>query len=189
MKKLYKYIFLILVLFIFFFNQGCDILENLFLNLPLKQPITSTGNGPVITETEVICLAEYDAYKDNIDEIQNVVYVSALYRTLDTPQLTPGLTGSNISVTVVDGNGNLMFTKNLPTANADDYIDEPYILELTAQEIALLNGYVALYKDEDLWDTVCFSASLTVENVSGSVGPPYTLTGQVELLMEIELEP
>ena len=85
MKKLYKYIFLFLVSFIFFFNQGCDILENFFLNLPLKQPITTTGNGPVISETEVVCLAEYDAYQDNIDEIQNVVYVSALYRTFDTP--------------------------------------------------------------------------------------------------------
>ena len=189
MKKLYKYIFLFLVSFIFFFNQGCDILENFFLNLPLKQPITTTGNGPVISETEVVCLAEYDAYQDNIDEIQNVLYVSALYRTLDTPQLTPGLTGSNISVTVVDGNGNLMFTKNLPTANADDYIDEPYVLELTAQEIALLNGYLALYKDETLWNTVCFSSTLTVDNVSGSSGPPFTLTGQVELLLELELEP
>ena len=60
---------------------------------------------------------------------------------------------------------------------------------LTAQEIALLNGYLALYKDETLWNTVCFSSTLTVDNVSGSSGPPFTLTGQVELLLELELEP
>jgi hypothetical protein len=189
MKKLYKYIFLILVSLIFLFNQGCDILENFFLNLPLKQPITSTGNGPTISEIDTICLADYDAYKDNIDEIQNVAYVSALYRTLDKPQLTPGLTGTSITVEVRDGNNNLMFIKSLPTAVAADYIDEPYILELSAQEIALLNGYLALYKDEDLWNTICLTASLTVANVSGNSGPPFTLTGQVELLLELELEP
>ena len=189
MKKIKKYLFLILITSTVFLNQSCDILENFFLNLPLKQPITTTGNGPTISETEVVCLAEYEAYQDNISDIQSVNYLSALYRTLDTPQLTPDLTGTNITVTVVDGNGNLMFTKNLPTANADDYIEEPYVLELTAQEIALLNGYLALYKDPDLWDTVCFSATLTVENVSGSAGPPYTLTGQVELLLELEIAP
>jgi hypothetical protein len=189
MKKIYNTGFLILITFVALTFQSCDILENFFLNLPLKQPITSTGNGPTISETENICLADYEAYEDNIDDIQSVEYLSALYRTLDTPQLTPGLTGTEITVELRDGNNNLLFTKNLPTAVADDYIDTPYELELTAGEIALLNGYLELYKDPDLWNTVCFMATLTVENVSGNTGPPYTLTGQVELLLELELAP
>jgi hypothetical protein len=189
MKIIYNPRLLILLIFGSLFLQSCDILENFFLNLPLKQPITSTGNGPTISETENICLSDYQAYEDNIEDIQSVSYLSALYRTLDTPQLTPALSGSNINVALRDGNGNLLFTKNLPTANADDYIDTPYELELTAGEIALLNGYLELYKDPNLWNTVCFMATITVDNVSGSSGPPFTLTGQVELLLELELKP
>jgi hypothetical protein len=189
MKKIYNLSYLVLLIFTAGIVQSCDILENFFLNLPLKQAITSTGSGPNISEVETICLADYEAYEDNISDIQEVIYLTALYRTLDTPQLTPGLTGTSITVEVRDGNDNLLFTKNLPTANADDYIDTPYELELTAGEISLLNGYLNLFDDPNLWSTVCFSATLTMANVSGSSGPPYTLTGQVEILLELELEP
>ena len=83
MKKIYKYKykFLILITFIALSIQSCDILNNFFLNLPLKQSVTSTGNGPTIFETETFCLSDYDAYADNIDEIQSVTYLAALYRT------------------------------------------------------------------------------------------------------------
>jgi len=189
MKNLYNLKRLIFLAFVALIFQSCDILENFFLNLPMKQPITSTGNGPTISEAETICLSDYEAYQDNIDDIQSVVYVAALYRTLDTPQLTPGLTGSNINVEVRDGNGNLLFSQNLPTANADDYIETPYMLELSTTEIALINGYLALFKDPVYWNSVCFTATLTVDDVSGNSGPPYTLTGQVELLVKLEIAP
>ena len=189
MKNAYNLKNLILIIFTALTFQSCEILENFFLNLPMKQPITSTGNGPTISEAETICLSDYEAYEDNIDDIQAVEYVSALYRTLDTPQLTADLTGSNINVTVRDGNNNLIFSKNLPTANADDYIETPYELELTTAEIALMNGYLALFDDPDFWNTVCFTATLTVDNVAGNTGPPFTLTGQVELLVKLEIAP
>ena len=186
MKKIYNLkILLLLILFAFFF-QSCEILENYLLNLPLKQSITSTGNGPTISETESICLEDYEAYSDNIDEIQNVEYVAALYRTLDTSQLTPGLAGQNINVTVVDGDGILVFTRNLPTAVADDYIETPYEIELIDSEIALLNGYLKQYKENS---NLCFVATLTMDNITAGQGPPYTLTGQVELLLSLEIAP
>lgn len=179
-----KNLFLLLLFAVYF--QGCDILQNYLLNLPLKQAITSTGNGPTISESESICLQDYDAYSDNIDEIQSVQYLALLYRTLDTPQLTPGLAGQNLNVTVVDGAGIPLFTRNLPSAVASDYIDTPYEIELTDSEIAILNNYLASYKvNNDL----CFIATLTMNNISAGQGPPYTLTGQVELLISLEVAP
>jgi len=186
MKKIYNLKILFLLIFLAVYFQGCDILQNYLLNLPLKQAITSTGNGPTISESESICLQDYDAYSDNIDEIQSVQYVAMLYRTLDTPQLTPGLSGQNINVTVVDGVGLPIFSRNLPSAVAADYIDTPYEIELTDSEIALLNNYLASYKvNNDL----CFTATLTMNNISAGQGPPYTLTGQVELLLSLEIAP
>ncbi len=186
MKNIYNHGFLILIVIVAMLFQGCEILENFFLNLPLKQPITSSGSNTTITEFENICLQDYDAYSDNIDEIQSVEYVAALYRTLDSPQLTPGLAGQNINVTVVDGDGILIFSQDLPTAVAGDYIDTPYEIELTTSEISILNEYLAQYKENQ---NLCFTATLTMSNISAGQGPPYTLTGQVELLLSIELAP
>ncbi|HEY6435614.1 MAG TPA: hypothetical protein VIY47_03425, partial [Ignavibacteriaceae bacterium] len=138
MKNIYNKGLLILIISVATLFQGCEILENYFLNLPLKQPITSTGSNTTISEVENICLQDYDAYQDNIDEIQSITYVAALYRTLDSPQLTPGLAGQNINVTVVDGDGILIFSRDLPTAVATDYIDTPYEIELNTGEITIL---------------------------------------------------
>jgi hypothetical protein len=186
MKKIYKLKILLLLLIFVIHFQGCNILENYLLNLPLMQDITSTGNGPTISETESFCLEDYEAYSDNIDEIQNVEYVAALYRTLDVPELTPGLAGQNIIVTVEDGDGILIFTRILPTAVADDYIDTPYEIELTESEIALVNGYLAQYKENN---NLCFIATITMDNITAGQGPPYTLTGEVELLVSLEIAP
>ena len=102
--------------------------------------------------------ADYDAYEDNIEEIQSITYVAAIYRTLprgenpnpppDSLDLTPGLVGQNIEVTVTDGDNNLIFTRSLPSAAADDYLTIPYEVELTASEISLINEYLADFKDE-----------------------------------------
>jgi len=186
MKNIYNLKILILITLASFSFQSCDILENFFLNLPMKQSITSTGNGPTISETESICLGDYDSYSDNIDKIQSIEYVAALYRTLDTPQLTPGLAGQNIIVEVVNGNGVPIFTRTLPSAVAADYIDTPYKVELTTSEIALVNNYLAQYKVNN---NLCFSATLTMNNISAGQGPPYTLTGEVELLVKLEVSP
>jgi hypothetical protein len=196
MKNIYKPVFLILIMITSLSFQSCDILQNFFLNLPIKEPIVSIGNGPTISEIKTFCLEDYDAYSDNIDDIQSVTYVAALYRTLtaaensspppDSVYLTPGLAGQNIIVTVVDGDGVLIFSRTLPTAVAADYIDTPYKIELTTSEITLLNNYLAQYKDGA---NLCFTATLTMNNISAGSGPPYTLTGQVELLLSVEIAP
>lgn len=185
MKNHYKHILFIALLITAFSSQSCDVLNNLFLNLPLKQEIESSGNGPDISETEFFCMSDYDSYRDNIESIKNILYVSAAYLTLDS---SPGLEGTNISATLKDGLGNIIFTRNLPTAKAIDYLNNPYEIVLTETETAVLNDYLAKYKEPGFAD-LCFSAELLVENVTDDDGPPYYLTGQVELVVEIEMEP
>jgi hypothetical protein len=199
MKNKYIYIILSLVAFIVFLNQGCDILNNFSLNLPLKQGITATGNNTTISSSKTVHLSDYDAYSDNIDKIKNIKYLAALYRTLprgenpspppDSLNLTPGLTGENIIVSVTDGDGNLVFTRNLPSAAADDYLTTPYEVKLTDDEIILMNEYLAEYKDPVKRETLNFTGTITMNNISAGSGPPYTLTGQVEILVELEIEP
>ena len=200
MKKVSKYIFLILITLTAFSIQSCDILENFFLNLPLKQGITSTGTSTTVFGTETIRLADYDAYVDNIDEIESITYLAALYRTVprgenptpppDSLDLTPGLEGSNLQVTVTDGDGNVVFTRSLPSAAAEDYLETPYMVELSSTELALLNGYLDDYKDPVKRELLSFTGTVTMDGVPAPPpGEINVLTGVVEILLELELKP
>jgi hypothetical protein len=204
MKKMYKNIFAILLIIILISNQGCEvqneILNNYFLNLPLKQGITATGSNTTIFEQGTFCLSDYDDYENYIEEIQSIKYLAALYRTLpaavnpspppDSLYLTPGLVGEKINITVIDGDGNLVFSRDLPTAAADDYVDTPYEIELTGDEIIQLNEYLAGFKDPAKREFLCFTATITMNNIPPPpVGETNTLTGQVEVLLELEILP
>jgi len=200
MKKTYKYLFLILITFTLFLNQRCDILENFFLNLPLKQGITATGTNTTISSSETVYLSDYDGYADNIDEIENVTYLAALYRTLprgenpnsppDSLDLTPGLVGEDILVTVTDGDGNIVFTRSLPSAVAEDYLETPYEVELSGNEITLMNQYLADFKDPVKRDLLSFTGTITMNGVPAPpAGQVNVLPGMVEILLEIEIKP
>jgi hypothetical protein len=200
MKITYKYLFLVLITITAFLSQSCDILENFFLNLPLKQGVTSTGTGTTVDGSETVYLSDYDAYADNIDEIENVKYLAALYRTIprgenpspppDSLDLTPGLSGTNIQVTVTDGDGNVVFLKSLPTAVAEDYLETPYEIELTGDEITLLNQYLADFKDPVKRDLLSFTGTVTMNGVPPPpAGQVNVLTGMVEILLELEIKP
>jgi len=181
MKILFKSFFVVLVIAIGFGSISCDQFENLFLNLPIKKEITASGNGPNIFETEAFCLSDYDSYNDNIDDVEAIKYVAAAYFTITS---TAGLQGTGIIATLYKGDGvTPLFTITLPTAIASDYINNPLKIELTNTEIALVNEYLADYQNND-----CFVAELYVANVSGTSGPPYSITGQFELVVELKLK-
>jgi hypothetical protein len=179
MKKLYKPIFIFLISIIFLGFNSCDVLEQLFFNLKLSEEFHSTGNGPNISEIINDCLSNDDSFDDNFDKIQNLKYVSAAYYTLDaTPQ---NLGGSNISATLTDCNGNVILQQSLPTAQASDYVDNPYEFTLTQAQIDIFNQYLANYQECD-----CFTAVLLVEQVTPANSAPYTLNGVVEIVIEVE---
>lgn len=198
MKIKYKYMFSCLSALIILSTGGCDILTNFSLNLPLKQGITVTGSSTTIDNSNTVYLSDFDAYSTNLDKIKSITYKAALYRTLprgenpfpppDSLDLTPGLVGEKINVTVTDGDGNMIFTRDLPTAAADDYLTTPYDIALTNDEITLMEKYLEYYKDPARASDLSFTGSITISNISAGAGPPYTLTGMVELLLDIEME-
>ena len=179
MKKLYKPIFIFLTSIIFLGINSCSVLEQLFFNLKLNEEFHSTGSGPDISEVIFDCLTNDDSFDDNYDKIQSLSYVSAAYYTLDaTP---PNLGGTNISATLRDCNNNIILQQSLPTAQASDYIQNPYEFVLTQSEIATFNQFLSNYKDCD-----CFNAVLLVEQVTPAGLSSYTLNGTVEIIIEVE---
>jgi hypothetical protein len=182
MKKLYKPIFIFCTSIIFLGLNSCDVLEKLFLNLPIKEEITADGTDTFIFETVFDCLTNYEVFNDNVDKIKSIVYVSAAFYSLDwTPS---NLGGSNISATLFDCDNNIILEESIPDeALASDYFESPYEFVLTDDEIALFNQYLANYEVCD-----CFTAELRVDPVNPIGEPFYSLTGVVEIVVEIEAE-
>jgi hypothetical protein len=181
MKNIKKILLLLIIIAIGFSGTSCDQFDNIFLNLPIKKEITASGNGPDIFETETICLTDYDSYNDNVDDVEGIKYVNSAYFTITA---TDGLQGTGIVATLFEGDGiTPLFSVTLPTAVADDYIDNPLEIELTPQQIETLNNYLVDYTTNN-----CFVAELRVQNVSGTAGPPYSITGQVELVVELKMK-
>ncbi|UCH66181.1 MAG: hypothetical protein JSW63_03350 [Ignavibacterium sp.] len=188
MKKLYKPILIFCISFIFLGFNSCDVLEQLFLNLKVKQEFHATGNGPDIFDTVEDNLINYDAFNDNYDQIQSLKYVSAAYYT--TGAIPSNLGGVNISAKIEDCAGNIILEQSLPTGTASDYINDPYEFILTEDEIAVFNNWLAEYKSctQCITQDLCsyFYAEVRVEQVTPAGSGPYTLDGVVEIIIEIE---
>lgn len=181
MKKLYKPIFIFCTSITFLGLNSCDLLEQLFINLKLKETFNAQGSGPDVSETIFDCLSNYDSFDDNFDKIQTLKYVAAAYYTLGS---TPAdLGGSNINATFIDCNGNIILEQNIPVALASDYISNPYEFILTDAEIDVFNQYLADYQNCD-----CFTAILTIQQVTPTGLNFYTLDGIVEIIIEIEAQ-
>lgn len=179
MKKISNIILSFLVLLILISSTSCSQFENLFLNLPIKKKIVASGSGPTVFERELFCLSDYDAYNDNKDDIKAIKYVSAAYITLSA---SPGLQGSAISASLFKSDGvTPIFSVALPNPVAANYISNPYKLELSAAQIDMFNASLSDYKNED-----CFVAELRITGVTGTGNPPYTITGQIEIVVELE---
>jgi hypothetical protein len=179
MKIRLKYF--VVITFVGFIHTGCDQFENVFLNLPINKEITATGNGPDIFERETICFSDYDSFNDNADDIEQIKYVTSAFFTINA---TAGLQGTGIIATLYQGDGvTPIFSFTMPSAVADDYKNNPLKLELNQQQIDLLNTYLANYQINN-----CFVAELRVENVTGTSGPPYLITGQFEMVVELQIK-
>jgi hypothetical protein len=184
MKKLYTLLLFAFIVIAAITEQGCDILNNLFLDQPLKQTIVvKSGSGSDIKDIKTFSLSDYDAFDDNVESIESLTYVSAAYFTED---YSPGLTGTNIVVTLYAGDGTdgpLVWSVTIPFGQASDYVKKPYKIKLTPDEIAEFNKYLADYENNDT-----YTAELKVENVSGD-STPYSLTGRVEIIVQMEIKP
>lgn len=181
MKIIYKPLFILITFATGFSGISCDQFNNIFLNLPVKTEITASGSGPDIFEQETICFSDYDSFNDNVNDVEAIKYVTAAYFTITS---TADLQGTGIMATLYQGDGvTPLFSITLPTAVASDYINNPLKIELTPQQIDFLNTYLADYQTNN-----CFVAELRVANVTGTSGPPYSITGQFEMVVELKLK-
>jgi len=176
MKKLVKPLLVIFGITLVFGISGCDELENLFINLKVSQEITASGDDP-ISEVGIFCLSDFDEINDNIDKIQEIKYIAAAYRTISS---TAGLTG-DIFASLVSDDGTTIFSINIPNVQVENFIDNPFEIVLTQEEIDLFNSYLADYQNKN-----CYTVTLGVTNITAGSGPPYTLTGVVEFVVEIK---
>ncbi|MEJ2506267.1 MAG: hypothetical protein P8Y81_08380, partial [Ignavibacteriaceae bacterium] len=114
MKKLYTLLLFAFIVIAAITEQGCDILNNLFLDQPLKQTIKTEGSSNDIKEIKTFSLSDYDAFDDNIENIVGITYMSAAYFT---ETYSDSLTGKNIIVTLYagfDDSGPIVWSVTIP---------------------------------------------------------------------------
>lgn len=183
-----KNIFRILVLSILgvssLFVASCDELSSLDVNVPVGKEFHVQGTDNSITEQETFCLSQFEKWSENVEDIEDVKWVTASYWTLkDTlgNVTSPNLKG-NLKYTLKDNNGFTLFEKNLGNISAADYIGNAYEIELTDTQIEIINTYLALFQDQDL----CFTGSVTLDNITGDKNSngKYELFCKVELVLE-----
>ena len=190
MKKLYKPISIFCTCIIFIGLNSCDILEKLFVNLKMSKQYTADGSGPDIFEMIDDCLTNYDVFNDNADKIKSLKYVTASYRTVESTPVDLG--GTNISATLYDCNNNIIFQEFLPSAQASAYINDPYELQPTESQIASFDAWLLKHNScttcssSDLCS--CFTGELRVEQVTPTGESFYSLTGIIEIVIQIEAE-
>jgi len=181
MKRIINYNAAFVIAIVGLFSTSCDQFENVFLNLPIDKEITASGSGPDIFERETICFTDYDSFNDNAEDIEEIKYVTSAFFTINA---TAGLQGTGIIATLYQGDGvTPLFSFTMPSAVADDYKNNPLKLTLNQQQIDLLNNYLANYKTNN-----CFVAELRVANVTGTSGPPYSITGKFEMVVELKVK-
>jgi hypothetical protein len=178
MKKLINFLPILLAAISFTF-YSCDEFETLPLNIPISKEITTTGTNTVIVEVENICFdADSPTYLDYKEKIKSLTFLEAAWRT---KSVSAGLQG-NITLQIRTGNGTVVFSKTIPGVNPAAYQspNQPYVFQLTEQEIDLINAYI-----ESL-NSLCFEATATVQVTGGT--SPYQLVGIVDMIFEAETE-
>jgi len=184
MKKYILHTFLVLfsavAAFMYF---SCDKFDTFPLNIPMSVEIISQGSNSPIIQPEVFCLNNNQEFQDYRDKMKKVTFIEAAWRT---KAVSSNLQG-NITLSLRDGNGNLLFTKTLPGANPAAYMapNQPYILVLSANEIQLINTYLDQIFSQGS-QNFCFEATATITATSGST--PYLVDGFVDVVFEAETQ-
>ena len=183
MKKLYVPLLLLFIVIAALTEQGCDILNNLFLNMPIKESLEYSGSDTQIYIQKHFCLDDYDEFDDNIDNIEAVKYVGALYRT---DSCSAGLHGNAVLRLLKNDGVSEIWNVKIASWNAGDYTKDKGVFEIHLEpaEIDSFNVYVSNFANN-----VCFYAELLVTDVGADNDPPYDLYGKVELVVELDIKP
>jgi hypothetical protein len=171
-----------ILLFLMVAWNGCDSFNSLPLNIPFTIDVSVQGSAATLSDSQSYCLStDSETYNEYRDKIQSLHFVEAAYRT--TGVVPTNLTG-NITVTLQDDNGNVLFSYDIPGATPADYMtpNSPYILQLNQSQIDFINTYL----NNLLSQGACFTATVTVSNITGQ--PPYTVEGAIDMVIEADTE-
>ncbi len=180
MNKITKILLSLLIASLVFVN-GCDELNKLKVNVPLIVNFSTSGTNTVLTESENFCLSDYEEWRDNQEDVNSATFVSAAYWT---EVASPGLQG-DVTAVLADQFGDVLFTYTINNYAAASNIDTPYTLELNEKQIDAINTYLSVIGDQQ--NDLCFQASLTLSNITGTA-TPFQLRGRVEIVIEADVE-
>ncbi len=162
--------------------NGCDKFNSLPLNIPFTINVSVSGSAATLTNSESYCLnTDSQTYTEYSDKINSLRFVEAAFRTKD---VVPENLSGNINVSLQDGDGNTLFSYDVPGAAPADYMspNTPYILQLDQSQIDFINTYLNSLLNQG----ACFTASITVSNITGQA--PYSIDGAIDMVIEADTE-
>lgn len=160
--------------------SGCilDALKTITQNIPITADINISGNETSLTRTETFDLNESSAYQQYQDKINSLTFVTAQYRT---KSVTPSDMRGNISITVKQSNGVILFSKIIPQFRPADYANTPYELTLTQSEIQLVNAYLSILTNR------VFTATIKFDDLTGSTNS-YNLNATLDIVFKMDAD-
>ncbi len=180
MKKYLTHTLIIIAFAVPFLFSGCilDALNSLTENIPISQEFHISSSQTSYTKSETFDLSNSSTYQRYENKIQQIEYVRAEFRTVADSVIPADLSG-DITVTLKDDSGNLLFEKQLNNVKPADYETTPYQLNLNSTEIAAINAYVSVLSNR------VFTATISITNISSSV-KPYTLVGVLDVVFQMK---
>jgi hypothetical protein len=177
MKSIYKFLFIAFVITFAAIHFSCDSFDSFPLNIPVSVNVSVSGSGTSISASQTFCLSDISqTFSDYQDKIKTVTFLKAQYRT--TSVSSSSLQGT-IVITLRDTDGNVLVSISIPGVKPSDFINNPYELQLSQNEIQAINTYLNNLGSE------CFEATLGVDNISGG-SAPYQVVGTVDFVFEAD---
>lgn len=181
MKQIKKLFITVIIVLTSIAINGCDPFDDIYLTLALETQFNTPTPVPNISLTQEMCLSSFDDYNDNVDNLNEIKYITAAYFTLDPSN---GLQGDFRLRSYRTDNNALLFDYSFQSFNVDIFLDSVLTINLKQEEINNINEYLTNPKVDK-----CFRTILDVNNASDNDGAPFQLHGKVEFLTELQVEP
>ncbi|MEN8193219.1 MAG: hypothetical protein ABFS12_10415 [Bacteroidota bacterium] len=183
MIKITKIFFATFLLIGLSFFNGCDELESFEINVPIEYEFTVYGPATESSDTVKFCLNEFEAWRDNRDDIEKIQFVRAAYWTDTCVQAD---IGGRIAISLLkdDDVGTVLVDEITPVISPADYYSG-YEIVLDSDDIEDLNTYLTLLlNNPELED--CFIGIGGITDVTGTLD---SLKGRVEFVLAAEVKP
>ncbi|MBN2571912.1 MAG: hypothetical protein JXA68_07280 [Ignavibacteriales bacterium] len=163
MKKLIKTFLVAALLSISLLFVSCEEFENIDINVPFSIELTRQGLHPDDYERDTVCLdTESSTFQEYRNKFQNLTFVEAALRVKEVIPTT--MTG-DIYLWIISGTGDTLIAESVINVRPADYMNTPYVLPLSANEIQLINNYLALIQQNQVQP--CFEGILQTQNIPG----------------------